>query len=167
MQKRVLVAALCLVFVCLLCAAASADGTWACSSCGSTGNTGNFCPNCGAARPAESWACPVCRHQNTGGNFCVQCGAKRTAASAAVYGLATEKLAINSGPGTRRYYDELGTYNVKGQYVRILAKAYDSRNDIWWVKCEIPNTKGVVGWTGYKRFDASSFNLNDVPTERW
>lgn len=148
--------------------AATADSsTWKCPSCGRTGNTGNFCPNCGTSKPQDSsWTCQKCGTKNYS-NFCTYCGASRSSGSQrSVYGLATQKLAINSGPGTKRYFEELGTYDVKGQYVEILARAHDPNNDIWWVKVQIPG-KTVTGWTGLKRFDQSTFNINDVPIEVW
>ena len=80
------------------------------------------------------------------------------------YGLTIDKLATRKGPGTQ--YDGGGTYNVKDQYVKVLAKAWDG--NIWWIKCEIPYKKEIrVLWTGYKRFDHSSFNLDDLPEEVW
>ena len=81
-----------------------------------------------------------------------------------IYGLTIDKLATRKGPGTQ--YDGGGTYNVKDQYVKVLAKAWDG--NIWWIKCEIPYKKEIrVLWTGYKRFDHSSFNLDDLPEEVW
>ena len=83
-----------------------------------------------------------------------------------IYGLAIDKLATRKGPGTQ--YDGGGTYKVKNQYVKVLAKAWDNRNGIWWIKCEIPYGKEIrVLWTGYKRFDHSSFNIEDLPEEVW
>lgn len=81
-----------------------------------------------------------------------------------LYGLATQKLATRSGPGTE--YTEKGTYNVSGQYIRVLSRAWDKRNGIWWVKCEIPY-KGEtrVLWTGYKRFDNSTLPLESIPVD--
>ena len=81
-----------------------------------------------------------------------------------IYGLATTRLAINSGPGTKRYFKELGTYNYAGQMVEIAAKCWDPNNGIWWLK--VKYSKGY-GWTGLKRFDASTFNLDAVPEEYW
>ena len=81
-----------------------------------------------------------------------------------LYGLATSKLATRDGPGTQ--YEDKGTYNVKGQYIRILSRAWDKRNDTWWVKCEIPyRGKNRVLWTGYKRFDSSTLPLESIPIE--
>lgn len=79
-----------------------------------------------------------------------------------VYAVALTKLALNAGPGTKNYYPELGTFNVQGERIRILAKSWDSKNGIWWVKCQVG---GTIGWTGLKRFDTNSFDLNDVQIE--
>ena len=81
-----------------------------------------------------------------------------------LYGLAVQKLATRNGPGTT--YDEKGTYNVAGQYIKVLSRAWDSRNSIWWVKCEIPYRGEIrVLWTGYKRFDSSTLPLESIPIE--
>lgn len=82
--------------------------------------------------------------------------------AAEVYGLAIEKLATRKGPGTQ--YAGGGTYSVKGQQIKLLARAHDG--SIWWIKCEIPYHGEIrVLWTGYKRFDHASFNLEDLPEE--
>ena len=84
----------------------------------------------------------------------------------AVYGLTIDKLATRKGPGTQ--YDGGGTYSVKGQYIQVLAKAYDGRNGIWWVKCVIPyKGEDRILWTGWKRFDHSTISLDDLPEEVW
>ena len=81
-----------------------------------------------------------------------------------LYGLATQKLATRRGPGTN--YDGGGTYNVAGQYIKVISRAWDSRNSIWWVKCEIPYKGDIrVRWTGYKRFDSSTLPLESIPIE--
>lgn len=81
-----------------------------------------------------------------------------------VYGLAIKKLATRKGPGTQ--YDGGGTYSVKGQQIKLLARAWDG--SIWWIKCEIPYHGEIrVLWTGYQRFDHDSFNLEDLPEETW
>lgn len=87
-----------------------------------------------------------------------------TVSSGNLYGLASQKLATRYGPGTQ--YEEGGTYNVAGQYIRILSRAWDKRNSIWWVKCEIPYKGDTrVLWTGYKRFDSSTIPLESIPIE--
>ena len=95
------------------------------------------------------------QNQNYGQNY-----------SADVYGLTIDKLSTRTGPGTQ--YTEGGTYSVKGQWIKVLAKAWDKRNSIWWVKCEIPYRKEIrVLWTGWKRFDHSTISLDDLPEEFW
>ncbi len=93
--------------------------------------------------------------------------AQPTAAPAAkteIYGYAIDKLATRKGPGTQ--YAGGGTYSVKGQQIKLLARAWDG--SIWWIKCEIPYHGEIrVLWTGYKRFDHASFNLEDLPEETW
>ena len=84
-----------------------------------------------------------------------------------VYGVTSQRLALNSGPGTQRYFDEKGSYGSGGERVRIYSKAWDPNNGIWWVKVEYPSGSGFFGWTGLKRFNSNSFNLDDVYTEYW
>ena len=93
-------------------------------------------------------------------------GAEPQQPSGDLYGRAVEKLATRKGPGTQ--YAGGGTYNVKGQYIKVLARAYDSRNDTWWVKCEIPyHGEDRILWTGYKRFDPATLSLDDLQEEVW
>ena len=83
-----------------------------------------------------------------------------------VYGYTIDKLSTRKGPGTN--YEEGGTYSVKNQWIKVLSKAWDQRNSIWWVKCEIPYRNKIrVLWTGYKRFDPGTLNLADLPEEVW
>ena len=83
-----------------------------------------------------------------------------------VMGLTIDKLATRKGPGTQ--YDGGGTYSVKNQWIKVLAKAWDSRNNIWWVKCEIPYHGEIrVLWTGWKRFDHTTITLDDLMEEVW
>ena len=86
------------------------------------------------------------------------------APASGIYGLAVDKLATRTGPGTQ--YEGGGTYSVKGEYIRILSRAYDKSNGIWWVKCEIPY-KGEtrVLWTGWKRFDHNATLLEEIPID--
>ena len=81
-----------------------------------------------------------------------------------VLGLTIDKLATRKGPGTQ--YEGGGTYSVKNQWIKVLAKAWDKRNSIWWVKCEIPYHGEIrVLWTGWKRFDHTTISLDDLPEE--
>lgn len=80
-----------------------------------------------------------------------------------VWGTSNRRLATRTGPGTQ--YDEPGSFNQAGAQYKILSKAYDTRNGIWWVQVEI-QTKGGVIWayTGIKRFD--NLNLALIPEEK-
>lgn len=91
-------------------------------------------------------------------------GEDGAAAGCELFGLAVQKLATRKGPGTQ--YEEGGTYSVKGQNIKVLARAWDSRNGTWWVKCEIPYKGKIrVLWTGYSRFDAATLPLENIPIE--
>lgn len=154
------------MLILFLCISASADGSWTCT-CGRTGNTGNYCPICGRSRPADGpWTCSGCGHKNRAEyNYCENCGEAKPQEEQ--WALATMKLAINAGPGTARYFKEIGTYNVKGQRVRVYAKSWDTDNGIWWIQCEIPGTNHIIGWTGLKRFDQSTFDLDALPVVKY
>ena len=83
--------------------------------------------------------------------------------SAAIYGYATQRISTRSGPGTT--YSEMGTYNhVKNTWVQVRARAWDARNEIWWVEV-------LIGdqwlWTGYKRFDPESLPLESLPVKQF
>lgn len=83
--------------------------------------------------------------------------------STARYGLANTTLYTRSGPGTQ--YDELGGYEVKGQYVRVISAAWDKRNEIWWVQVDINEgtSKHRRIYTGLKRID--QLDVAAVPHE--
>ena len=68
--------------------------------------------------------------------------------------------STRSGPSTE--YQDTGTYSLKGQYLQILARHWDSVNEIWWVQCVIPSN-GRALWTGYKRFDHDTLPLDIIP----
>ena len=79
-----------------------------------------------------------------------------------LYGLTLQKLATRNGPSMQ--YAETGTYFVKGQYIRVLCRAYDSLQNSWWVKCEIPYHGEIrVLWTDYFRFDEKTLPLESIP----
>lgn len=83
-----------------------------------------------------------------------------------LWGLTIDKLSTRSGPSPR--YTDMGTYNVKGEWIKVLSRVWDSNNEIWWVKCEIPYRGDVLTlWTGYKRFDSSTIPLNSIPIENY
>jgi len=80
-----------------------------------------------------------------------------------VQALAIDNLATRSGPATE--YRETGTYQVKGQHVRLVSLAYD-RNGTGWAQCEVPyRNKLRRVYTGLQRFDAATFDLGSVPEE--
>ncbi len=84
--------------------------------------------------------------------------------SGEIWGYTIDKLATRKGPGTQ--YEGGGTYSVKNQWIKVLAKAWDKRNGIWWVKCEIPyHGKIRVLWTGYKRFDPTTLDIDLIPED--
>lgn len=79
-----------------------------------------------------------------------------------LYGLTIDKLSTRSGPCTT--YEDMGTYSVKGQWIRVYCRAWDKRNGIWWVKVGIPyRGETRILWTGYKRFDKNSLPLESIP----
>ena len=141
-MKRIF--ALFLLSVLLLPSAGLATTTWYCPTCGRL-NDNNFCPVDGTAKP-------------TGGN---------TSSNYTNYSYITatlnSKLATRTGPGTQ--YDEPGTFLSAGSQVRVLSKAYDQRNEIWWVQVEFSSGGSLYrAYTGLKRF--SNLNINLVPEER-
>ena len=80
--------------------------------------------------------------------------------TAPLYAQAISKLATRSGPGTQ--YSEPGTFNVQGQWIRILSRAFN--NGVWWVQCVIPwRNQEIIAWTGWKRFDPNSLDLESIP----
>ena len=85
----------CVLMMTIGAALADSNAEWNCPQCGRSGNDGNFCP-----------------HWNTD-KYCSECGKPRAAEEQ--WALATDRLSINAGPGTRRYFKELGTYRVKGE----------------------------------------------------
>ena len=71
------------------------------------------------------------------------------------------RLATRSGPSTN--YDGLGSYFSEGDRVKVLTKAYDKRNGIWWVQVEF-KYQGTPrrAYTGVKRVDV---NLDYIKEE--
>ena len=76
---------------------------------------------------------------------------------------SNRRIATRTGPGTE--YDEPGSFYKAGTTVKILSKAYDTRNGIWWVQVEL-NYQGSLYWvyTGVKRFD--NLDLSRIPEEK-
>ena len=132
-------------------AGADRDG-WYCPRCGRYNEADyGFCPKDGVQKPAYLNSGDVVEIMNTYTEY------------ASVWAVSNARLATRTGPGT--WYDEPGSFNKAGESYRVLSKAYDSSNGIWWVQVEI-NSRGAVYWayTGVKRF--SNLNLNQIPEER-
>lgn len=160
-MKKTAAFALIIMMFTLMLSFSLADGIWTCPNCHRTGNDGNYCPKCAFPCPDDSsWDCPRCGVKGNTDNFCPNCREPRPKQD--IWALAIDRLSINDGPGTKRYFKEIGTFRVKGQYVRVFAKSYDTDNDIWWIQCEIPDSN-QIGWTGLKRFDQSTFDLDALP----
>lgn len=79
-----------------------------------------------------------------------------------VYVTLNQRLATRSGPSTN--YDELGSYFSAGTEVKAISRAWDSRNDIWWVQVEF-SYNGTMrrAYTGLKRLN---MNVKRVPAEK-
>lgn len=91
-----------------------------------------------------------------------------SAADAAGYGhnaYLKMALATRTGPGT--WYDEPGTFfsrNYRDTSVKVLSKAWDDRNSIWWLQVEFyRNSTPYRAYTGLKRVDT---DISDVPEEK-
>lgn len=80
-----------------------------------------------------------------------------------VEGLATVNLSTRSGPSTA--YRDTGTYKVKGKWIHILSYAFDDHG-VCWVQCDIPYGEEYRRvYTGLKRFDATTVDLESLPQE--
>ena len=80
-----------------------------------------------------------------------------------IYGRALGDISTRSGPSSS--YKDMGTYNVRGQLLRVLSRAQDARG-LWWVKGEIPYRNELrVLWCLYERFERSSLPLESIPLE--
>ena len=128
---------------------------------------------------AENWYCPQCGRLNDN-NYCPFDGTKRpdnssqngypgyyytTNYTSYAYQIGTlnNRLATRTGPGTT--YDEPGSFLAAGHQVTVLSKAYDSRNEIWWVQVEFSdNGVRYRAYTGVKRF--KDLNLQWIPEEQ-
>lgn len=84
-------------------------------------------------------------------------------AESIIEALAVGNLATRSGPGVG--YRETGTYQTKGETVRLVSLAYDEDGTCW-VQCEVlygDRLRWV--YTGITRFDTDTFDLDRVPGE--
>ena len=81
-----------------------------------------------------------------------------TAVDYGTEGFTIDKLSTRSGPSTE--YRETDTYKVKGEWIRVLSFSYDD-GGVCWLQCDIPyGNKLRRVYTGLKRFDASTVNLD-------
>ena len=145
-MKRILVGIVVLVLA-LACLPAMAE-TWYCPQCGRL-NDSNFCPVDGTQKPALNGYTG-----NTSAGYYTQ--------YAYATGVLNSKLATRTGPSTK--YDEPGTFLSAGRQVTVLSKAYDSRNEIWWVQVEFSAGGAQYrAYTGVKRFNG--LNLQYIPEE--
>ncbi len=149
------IALLSALMIVLACVPALAGTQWYCPSCGRL-NDNNFCPWDGTPRPSGM----------SGGSVTITGGSLKTAPSYTGFGYSAvtlnQKLASRTGPGT--IYDEPGTFLSSGTKVTALSRAYDERNEIWWIQVRF-SVKGTVYqvYTGAKRF--SDLRLADLPQE--
>ena len=136
-----------------------------------------------ALADAWGWYCPECGYYNDPSfNFCPMDGVRKPAdidvdyetrvptkkvdhdtRYATVYAAANRRLATRTGPGTK--YDEPGSFYKAGDVCRILSKAYDKVNEIWWAQAEIrKGSRTIWAYTGVKRFDG--LDLDEIPEEK-
>jgi len=126
------------------------------------------CEALGASYIAPEKAKYYCTRCGHFGNkkTCAFCSASSSVQAASRYrlGKTTRVLAGRSGPATE--YSSLGTYRMKGEYVRIVNKSYDA-NKLCWLQVEVRYGSKIRRiYTGLKRFDSKSFKLANVPTEK-
>ncbi len=77
---------------------------------------------------------------------------------------AQKRLYFRDGPGTQ--YNEVGGYGSGDEFYTVVAKAYDSRNGIYWVKVECPWWGPYyTAWTGYSRFYAEEYKFDSLPMD--
>ena len=150
-------AVLLVMIMCLAAAAVYADGEgWFCPECGYYNDPSfNYCPMDGVKRPTDITVDYEDRIPTQEQDYYTRYSTE--------YAVANRRLAMRTGPGTR--YDEPGSYGKAGDVCRILSKAYDDTNGIWWVQTEIKTGNGIIwGYTGVKRFDG--LDLDSIPEER-
>ena len=128
---------------------------------------------------AENWYCPQCGRLNDG-NFCPYDGTAnplRTSDEdpyeqdpfwyvyseyAYMPAVLNSRLSTRTGPGTQ--YDEPGSFLKAGSEVTVLSKAYDTRNEIWWLQVSFREAgREYWAYTGLKRF--TGLNIDYIPEE--
>ena len=77
------------------------------------------------------------------------------------------KMALSTRTGPGNWYDEPGTFfsnNYQNTSVRVLSKAWDERNSIWWLQVEFYiSSTPYRAYTGLKRVN---IDINNVPNEK-
>ena len=151
-MKKIIALLLACLFACQL-PLALAGTSWYCPQCGRL-NDNNFCPVDGTARPADTGSSSYPGITTSTDNYTTY---------AYITGTLNAKLATRTGPGTQ--YDEPGTFLSAGSQVTVLSKAYDTRNEIWWIQVEFSvSGSRYRAYTGLKRF--TNLNVSYVPEEK-
>lgn len=76
----------------------------------------------------------------------------------------SQRAATRSGPGNR--YDEPGTFFSAGHEVKVISKAWDSENDLWWFQIEFRyNGEWYRAYTPETRVDIDPALVATEPTE--
>ncbi len=141
----------------VLAVAASASSGWYCPQCGRYNEeTFLYCPKDGTRNPfmqENSGQVNSGSSVSPGGNY---------TRYASVTAVSNQRIATRTGPGTQ--YDEPGSFYKAGTSVKVVSKAYDADNGIWWVQVEL-TYQGTPMWvyTGLKRID--NLNLDSIPEE--
>jgi len=73
----------------------------------------------------------------------------------------SSRAATRSGPGTR--FDEPGSFYSEGDEVKVLSKAWDSYNDVWWLQIEFQYRN--EWYRAYTTESRVNVNLSLVPEE--
>ena len=156
-MKKIIALLLACLFACQL-PLALAGTSWYCPQCGRL-NDNNFCPVDGTARPADTGSSSYPGITTSTGNYTTY---------AYITGTLNAKLATRTGPGTQ--YDEPGTFLSAGSQVTVLSKAYDTRNEIWWIQVEFSvSGSRYRAYTGLKRFtnlnvSTATFDVETIDT---
>lgn len=76
----------------------------------------------------------------------------------------TQRAATRSGPGNR--YDEPGSFFSAGHEVKVISKAWDSENDLWWFQIEFKyDGEWYRAYTPETRVDIDPAVVATEPTE--
>ena len=90
---------------------------------------------------------------------------KPTPTPTEITGTVISKIAGNAGPGTGKTYSQMGTWDMKGQQVRVISKA-PRDSEKWWLQVEFDTPEGLIRcYTGSQRVDCTASELRSVPKE--